>query len=489
VSETHKSPKLEYHKKLARSKNPYVSIRDYAEAYRSGKTTPVEVARNVLEAITASDRLEYPLRAFIAVDRDDVLSQAHAAEVRIRDGKPISIFDGVPVAIKDEVDMVPYPTTVGTAIYQDHKAQIDSTVVARLRAAGALLLGKANMHEFGVNPDGSNIHYGRISNPWDLLSDPGGSSGGSAAATAAGFCPVSIGADGGGSIRIPASLCGVVGLKSTYGRVSDFGSASEGLSVGHLGPIGASVEDVVLTYAAIAGPDPLCPNSQYQPSMSIEGWDNPDLSGLKIGIFWDWFRHADEQVVSINQQMIDKLGDAGAEVSDIMIPELDNMRIAHIITILAELADNAPDQKEEFTKLAPSTRINLALGMAFTSNDFIRAQRMRTRAMQIFDNIFQEVDAIITPATGIVAPPVPLAALSEGWSDLSAVTELTRYAFVPNLTGLPAISFPVGYNIDGMPVGMQVIGRHWEELLLLRIAYVAEQILERKLPGVHYKII
>ncbi|MCJ7622316.1 MAG: amidase [Anaerolineaceae bacterium] len=478
--------------KRAVSRTPYSTIRDYAEAYRNGNISPVEVARNVLEAISTSDRLEYPLRAFIAVYRDDVLDQARAAEQRFWDGQPLSIFDGVPVAIKDEVDMVPYPTTVGTAIYQDHKAQVDSTVVARLRAAGALLIGKANMHEFGINPDGSNNHHGRVCNPWDLQSDSGGSSSGPAAATAAGFCPVSIGADGGGSIRVPAALCGVVGLKPTYGRVSDFGSASEGLSVGHLGPIGTSVEDVALAYTVIAGPDPACPNSQYQPPIRMEDWDNVDLSGLRIGIFWDWFLHADEEVVSINRKMVDMLQDAGAQISDILIPELDNMRIAHIVTIISELADNAPDQKTEkadFGKLAPSTRLNLVLASAFSSNDYIRAQRMRTRAMKIFDKVFQDVDVIITPATAIAAPPVPHAALSNGWSDLSAVTELMRYVFAPNLTGHPAISFPAGYNSAGMPVGMQAIGRHWEEHVLLRIAYSAEQVVERKLPRVHYKII
>ncbi|MBU0703876.1 MAG: amidase, partial [Chloroflexi bacterium] len=202
----------------------FATAHDYARAYREGKTTPDQVARKVLAAIEASNSADPPLRAIIAVEREDVLKQAAAATKRIQEGRALSIFDGVPVAVKDEVDMAPYPTTVGTAFLGKSPAAEDSTVVARMRAAGALLIGKANMHEIGIGVTGLNPHHGTTRNPYNPAHYSGGSSSGPGAAVASGFCPVAIGADGGGSIRIPSSFCGLVGLKPTFGRVSEFGA-------------------------------------------------------------------------------------------------------------------------------------------------------------------------------------------------------------------------------------------------------------------------
>ena len=330
---------------------PFKTVRDYAQAYRSGATTPEEVAARVLAAIKASDAADLPLRAFIANDADDVLAQARAATARIRAGSPLSVFDGVPVAIKDEVDQTPYPTTVGTTFLGRQPAAQDATAVARLRAAGALLIGKANMHEIGINPNGCNAHYGPARNPYDPARDSGGSSSGPAVAVAAGLCPVSLGADGGGSIRIPASLCGLVGLKPTFGRVSEFGAAPLDWSVAHLGPIGATVEDVALAYAVIAGPDPRDPNSQHQPDVTLAGWTAPDLRGLTLGIYTPWFRHAAPAVVAACETMLAHFRQAGAEVREVTIPELDAMRLAHVITILSEMMTSMANHQEELGQL------------------------------------------------------------------------------------------------------------------------------------------
>jgi Asp-tRNA(Asn)/Glu-tRNA(Gln) amidotransferase A subunit family amidase len=468
---------------------PYSTVSDYAKAYRSGITTPLEVAGKVLDAINASDRLEPPLKAFVVIDRENVLSQARAATKRFREGKALSIFDGVPVAIKDEMDMLPYPTKVGTSIIGKSPAISDSTVAARLRSAGALLIGKASMREIGISPNGSNVHNGRTCNPWDLQRDTGGSSSGPSAVVASGLCPVAIGADGGGSIRIPAALCGVVGLKPTFGRVSERGAAPLCWSVAHLGPIGATVEDVALSYAITAGPDPEEPLTQHQPPVSIKDWNNPSLAGVRLGVFWDWFRHADSEIVSINQQLVDKLVAAGASIVEIQIPELDAMRIAHVVTILSEMALCMKPYNPDSKDFASSTRLNLKLGQSMTSYDYIQAQRMRTRAIDIFKNIFKDVDAIITPTTGLPAPIVPTTAIMGDWSDLSTDTEMMRFVYPANLTGNPAITFPAGYTKTGLPVNMHATGRHWEENLLLRLAYAAEQVMERRKPGVFYSFL
>jgi Asp-tRNA(Asn)/Glu-tRNA(Gln) amidotransferase A subunit family amidase len=225
------------------------------------------VAERALAAI--ADSQQNGLSIFVAWEQADLLAQATASAQRLREGRPLSPLDGVPVAVKDELDLRGFGTSVGTRFLGKQPAAEDSTAVARLRAAGALLLGKVNMHEIGIGVTGQNPHHGTVRNPYDPQRHTGGSSSGSAAAVAAGFCPIAIGADGGGSIRIPASLCGVVGLKPTYGRVSETGAAPLDWSVAHIGPLGATARDVALGYAAIAGLTG-DPNTLHQPALTLE---------------------------------------------------------------------------------------------------------------------------------------------------------------------------------------------------------------------------
>jgi Asp-tRNA(Asn)/Glu-tRNA(Gln) amidotransferase A subunit family amidase len=470
------------------NREPFASIADYAHAYRDGAADPEAVAEAVLAAITDADDDPRPLRAFRATDRADLMTQAHASAERLRAGRPLSLLDGVPVAVKDEVDQVPFGTTVGTSFMGREPATEDATVVARLRAAGALLIGKTNMHEIGINPDGFNGHYGIIRNPYSMDCHAGGSSNGSAAAVAAGFCPVAIGADGGGSIRIPAALTGMVGLKATFGRVSEHGASPLTWTMGHLGPIGATVADVALTYACIAGPDSRDPLSLHQPPVSLEGWADTDLRGLRLGIYRPWFEHADPAVVADCEQMVEYLVGMGAEVVEVEIPELDEMRVAQAIIILAEMVNNMARHADHWLELSPPTRVNLTLGKATTAADYIQAQRVRTRAIAHFRQAFHAADVILTPATAVTAPTVPDGCENDGWSDLGTVTELMRFAMPGNLTGLPAIAFPVGYDSRGLPTGMQAMGRPWEEHVLLRVAFAAEQVTPRRRPPTYYDI-
>jgi Asp-tRNA(Asn)/Glu-tRNA(Gln) amidotransferase A subunit family amidase len=468
---------------------PYRTARGYAQAYREGKATPEDVAKHAVEAIKQSDSGELKLRPFIAVNEEDVMRQARVSAERWKAGKPLCILDGVPVAVKDEVDMLLYPTTVGTRFLGKAPARQDCTAVARLRAAGALLLGKANMHEIGINPDGLNVNYGSTRNPFNPKHDTGGSSSGSATAVSAGICPIAVGADGGGSIRIPASLCGVVGLKPTFGRVSEFGAFPTCWSVAHLGPLAATVEDIAIAYAAMAGPDFNEPNSLHQPAVTLEGWNRADLKGVKLGIYKPWFEHAVPEIVKACYALLDKLAAAGAEVKEIVIPEMDTMRIAHVICILGEMAASMNDYPTNRHDYGAEVRVSLSLGREFNADDYIKAQRVRTRVMRSFTDIYQQVDAIITPATGITAPQVSIEDAGGGWSDLSSTTEVMRYAFPGNLAGLPAISFPAGYDNNGLPIGIQAMGRWWQENLLLRIAFNAEKLVERKKPGVFFELL
>ena len=468
---------------------PFLSTSDFVNGYRNGSFSPVTVAKRFLQNVEKSEHDGLPLRAFIAIDHKDLINQAGESLVRYNEGKPLGPLDGVPIAIKDEVDMVPYPTTVGTSFLGSQPAERDATVVYRLRAAGALLVGKANMHEIGINPNGSNVNFGAVRNPYNKECDPGGSSSGSAAAVAAGLVPAAIGADGGGSIRIPATLCGVVGLKATFGRISEFGAAPLCWSVAHLGPIAANVEDTALLYSIIAGPDPLDANTLQQPPVSLRDWNRSDLQGLRLGIYKDWFEHASPEIVTACQEMLSKFKSAGAEIVEINIPELDEMRIAHAITILSEMALSMKAFQKQRNQQGAAVRMSLVLGEALSSSDYIQAQRMRTRSLSIFENVFQQVNVILTPGTALTAQPIPKGGETDGWSDLAIDTEMMRFIFPGNLAGLPAISFPVGYDQRGLPIGMQAIGSHWQENILLRVAYNAERMTERIKPICYFDAI
>jgi Asp-tRNA(Asn)/Glu-tRNA(Gln) amidotransferase A subunit family amidase len=468
----------------------FATVLDYAEAYRRDITTPEEVAHKVLEAIRASEATAPPLRAFICLDREDILRQARAATERLQDGRPLSVFDGVPVAVKDEMDMVPFPTTVGTAFLGSAPAKRDATIVAHMRAAGATLIGKTNMHEIGIGVTGHNPHHGTPRNPYNPAHYTGGSSSGSATVVAAGLCPVAIGADGGGSIRIPASFCGIIGLKPTFGRVSTHGGTPLAWSVGHYGPLAATAVDAALAYAVMAGPDPQDWTTCCQPSPSLEGWQGLDLHDLTLGVYWPWFRHATSEVVAACEAMLRALQQMGAALREITIPDLEAARVAHTVAIVSEMA-----QALEGTYTAHhrehslEVRINLVIARMMTGRDYIRAQRVRTRTIAHFARALEQVDAIVTPGTALAAPAIPATALPHGDSDLSTLVEIMRFVTPANLTGLPAISFPAGYDEDGLPIGFQAIGRAWEEPTLLRLARAAEQVVERRKPEVHFSML
>lgn len=457
---------------------PFESARALHAAYASGRSDPVQVARRSLEAAHAE---KGALHVFIAQDEADVLSQAQASARRWAAGAPLGPLDGVPVAVKDELDMVPYPTSVGTRFLGHGPATEDATCVHRLRQAGAVLLGKVNMHEIGINPNGANPHYGLMRNPYDRRRDTGGSSSGSAAAVAAGLCPIAVGADGGGSIRIPASLSGVVGLKATFGRVSEHGAAPLCWSVGHVGPIGATVYDVALAYAVMSGPDPADPRSLTQPPVSLEGLGQAELSGLRVGVYRPWFEHAQPEVVAAADRAVQCLVARGAELVPVEIPELDLARVAHAVTILSEMLTSMLEHEPRLGELAPHVRVSLAVARGFRASDYLRAQRARARMMAHLDRVFEQVDVIATPSTGMTAPLIPVEEDHASWSDLSTTVELMRFAFLQNLTGHPAISVPCGYDTLGLPIGFQLTGRHWEEALLLRMAGVVEAATARRL--------
>jgi Asp-tRNA(Asn)/Glu-tRNA(Gln) amidotransferase A subunit family amidase len=468
---------------------PVARARDYHERYRSGALSPEQVAERALEAIGALDRLQPPVRAFVSVDERDVRRQAEASAARFHSGHPLGVLDGVPIAIKDELDQTSHSTTGGTVFLGRERAARDATAVARLRAAGALLIGKTNMHEIGIQPNGGNVHHGQVRNPHDRMRDSGGSSSGSAAAVAAGVCPIALGADGGGSVRIPAALCGVVGLKATYGRISELGALPLCWSVAHVGPIAASVEDAALAYAAIAGTDSHDANTRAQPAPSLAGWDGPDLQGVRLGVYRAWFEHAEPDVVRACDAALERLVALGASVREVKIDDLELLRVAHGITILSEMAESMGHHRESPRAHAPGVRLALAVARRLTAADYVWAQRVRTRAMALFAGALAKVDMIVTPTTAITAPQLPQPMPAEGWIDVASTLAVMRFIVAGNLLGLPALTVPVGYDRGGLPIGLQLTGRAWEEALLLRAGRLLEAQVQRRRPATYVDLL
>ena len=479
---------------LARSarKTPgfaFESAADFAAAYREGRADPVKVAERFLEAAQRLDGGERPLRVFLERKADRLLAAARESRERHQKGAPLGPLDGVPVSVKDELDVEGHHTTVGTRFLK-LRANEDATTVRRLREAGALILGKVNMHEIGIDTSGFNTHHGTPTNPYAPGHYTGGSSSGSGASVAAGLCPISMGADGGGSIRIPAALCGVVGLKATWSRISEHGAFPLCASVGHVGPLGATVRDVALAYALIAGPDPKDPNTRYQPPHHLDGLGRDDLEGVRIGVYRPWFEHATPEIVRAAEGAIELFRSRGATIVEVEIPELDRARIAQGVTILCEMASGmARFDAEHRRAYGLGVRINLAMGRALTGVDYVQAQKVRTRFSEHLARVFQAVDVLVTPTTALTAPRIADDVFPRGESNLEVTSGLMRFVYPANLTGNPALSVPGGYGASGHPIGIQLMGRPWEEHLLLRIGEVLERNVPRKAPVIHVRLL
>lgn len=464
----------------------YFTIDDYAAAYREGIITPVEAAERLITLVESSNSGKKPLRAVIKMDTEDLLNQASASAERFERGKPLGILDGIPIGIKDEIDQRGYTTSVGTSFLGKEKVQEDAESVRRLREAGALLFGKTNMHEIGIGVTGLNPHFGVVRNPHNRNHYTGGSSSGSAAAVAAGLCPGAVGADGGGSIRIPAALCGVTGLKPTYARISEHGAAPLCWSVAHIGPIAATVRDTAILYGFMAGADSNMKVSTIQPEADLLGIEKKGLNGIRLGFYPEWFYDCDREIHPLLNRTLEFFEDLGADVVKVEIPELEEMRVAQLISIVSEMSAAMNSSYNRHRKdFGLDTRVNLAIGRRLSNIDYIQAQRMRTRAIDIFNTVLSDVDAVITPMTAIAAPPIPPDALPAGESNLPMLSDIMRYAPMGNLTGLPALSVPAGFTPDKLPVGLQIMGRAWEESLLLRIGMNLELTYIPRRPEVY----
>ena len=453
-----------------------LSLTETGRLVRERKLSPLESTDACLHQI---ERLEPRLNAFITLTGEEARQAAKACADEIAGGKLRGPLHGLPVAIKDLFDVAGVRMTAGSRILADNVATEDSDTVARLKAAGAVILGKLNLHEFAFGATGVNPHYGPARNPWDPERVTGGSSSGSGAAVAAGECLAALGTDTGGSIRIPASLCGIVGLKPTYGRVSKRGVLPLSWALDHTGPMTRTVEDAALLLGVLAGHDPEDPSCADQPVPDYTHSLSGGVRGLRIGVPRRFFfENVDPDVEAAVRAAIKLLGGRGATISEIDVPLIDEIPGALTAIMLPEaLAVHQRWLKERPNDYGDDVRYRLELGSTFLGVHYVQAQRLREMAVRAWqEEVFSQVDLIATPTTPITAPLIEDATGSaSSGAGLQVTFGLIRFTNPLNFLGIPAISVPCGFTGAGLPIGLQLAGRWWDEETVLRSAHAYEQ--------------
>jgi aspartyl-tRNA(Asn)/glutamyl-tRNA(Gln) amidotransferase subunit A len=450
-----------------------LNLIEAAELIRQRVISPVELTQACLNRI---EGLDAKICSFITVNSEHAMDQARRAEQELmRDqgqaGGSISSLFGVPVALKDLYETEGLRTTAGSLFYSNHIPTADAQVVKKLRAAGAVVLGKTNMHEIALGLTSINPYFGACRNPWSLEHVAGGSSGGSAAALAACFCSGALGSDTGGSIRVPAALCGVVGLKPTFGRVSLQGVIPLSWNLDHAGPMARRVKDVALLLQVMAGYDAHDPNSIDLPQEDYLTNLTQGVKGWHIALAEDEYFASTEKVVqqAVNQAAL-VLESCGAHVERIAFPGAYQAALSNGLMVIADAATLYSDQlRTQPGKFGPDVLQRLKSGATLPLNDYIQARRIQAQMRRRFTEFFEIYDILLTPTTPVVAPPV------EGPNAVELARLLTRYTSPFNLTGLPAISLPCGFTAQRLPIGLQMVAKSWAEAGLLRAAYAYEQ--------------
>ncbi len=452
-----------------------MTIEQAAQALRARKVSAVELTR---EALRSVERLDGRLRTFITVTVDQALADAARADEELARGLDRGPLHGVPVALKDVFATRGIRTTCGSKIFADYVPDFDAAVTERLRAAGAVLIGKTNMHELAYGITSTNPHYGAVRNPHDPEHVPGGSSGGSAAAVAAGMVFLAMGSDTGGSIRIPAAWCGVVGLKPTFGRVSRFGVLPLDFSLDHMGPLARSVRDAALALEVLAGHDPRDETSSRRPVGQYLPTLEPSLEGLRIGLPQNfYFERVTPAVAEAVHGAARLAEEAGASIVPVCVPDVAAMNQISRIILLAEAAAVMQPYFERRGQFGEDVRLLLEQGMLLSATDYIQAQRLRRLMRDEYRRIWREVDCLFTPTTPMAAPRLGLSTIdwSDGPEDLRLAA--TRFVRALNMFGWPALSLPCGKDPAGLPLGLQIVGPPFSEARLLRVAAALEQRL------------
>ena len=473
------------------------SIRELHQQLVTKERSAVEIATETLAQI---EQLEPKVQAFLSITADRALATAKQVDDKIAAGEDIGLLEGIPIGIKDNMCTKGVKTTCGSQILANFVPPYESTVTQKLKDAGAVMVGKTNLDEFAMGSSTENSAFKVTANPWDLTRVPGGSSGGSAAAVAAGECVVALGSDTGGSIRQPASLCGVVGLKPTYGLVSRFGLVAFGSSLDQIGPFARSVEDAAILLGAIAGHDPADSTSLKVEIPDYTQFLQPDFKskGLKVGVIKETFGEGlDPNVADAVQKAIAVLEELGAEVKEISCPRFRYGLPVYYIIAPSEASANLArydavkygmrQEADNLVNMYTSTRATgfgkevkrrimlgtYALSAGYYDAYYLKAQKVRTLIKQDFEKAFADVDILVCPTS-----PTTAFKAGDKTTDPLSMYLLDLMTIPVNLAGLPGISIPCGFDKQGLPIGLQLIGNVLREDVLFHAAYAYEQATE-----------
>ena len=455
----------------------YASAGTLSRLVQSKEVSPVDIIDAHLARIEATEPM---LNSFITLLPEEARAAARRAEQEIQSGNYKGPLHGIPVALKDLFNTGGVRTTSGSRIFDNFIPERDCTVAARFHQAGAILLGKLNMHQFAYGPTGENPDYGHMHNPWDLDLITGGSSGGSGSAAAAGQCTITTGSDTGGSIRIPAALCGIVGLKPTYGLVSRYGLTPLSWSLDHPGPMVRTVEDAALSMNAIAGYDPKDVASARVEIPDYTTALTGDVRGLRIGMVREYFEAPlDPEVDRSVRDAIGVLESLGAVVTEVSFPMFNDSQAISGAILMSEAAAYHRDLlASDGEKLYPPVRVRLEAGLFVSAADYLRAQQARSLFDRQARELLEQVDLLAGPTEPVTAPLLLAERVQAGEREVGTTGALTQYTRPYNLTGSPAISVPCGFSEAGLPMALQLAGRPFDELTVLRAAHAYEQATE-----------
>lgn len=449
-----------------------LGVTEAVTAISQGKVSPVDLVQATLDRIA---RVDPKLTSYITVTAEQALEDARHVEQNLRDrtkGAGTDLLAGAPISVKDLYETAGVRTTAGLKFFAKNIPMADAEAVRRVRQAGAVVLGKTNMHEIALGLTTVNPHYGACHNPWDLSRVAGGSSGGSAAALAARFCAGSLGSDTGGSIRVPAALCGIVGLKPTHGRVSLRGVIPLSWNLDHAGPMARQVCDVALLLQVLAGYDPDDPYSVDVPVDDYLSGIEAGVKGMRLALAGgEYFEQTHPAVQAAVEGATRDLVSLGAVVEVVEVPGLFSAALANGMMTAADAAafhhERLLERPDDF---GADVLRRLRGGEDIPQYDYILARRTQTLMRRQLTLFFERFDGLLLPTTPVTAPPI------EGPDAVELARLLTRYTAPFNLTGLPALSLPCGFDDGGLPIGLQVVGPAWGEKKVLQIGHAYEQV-------------
>ncbi len=448
------------------------TVMEASAALRAGKVSSVELTKQCLANI---ERLESKLNAFITVTAEHALSQAKKADDELAHGTDRGPLHGIPISLKDLYRTKGIRTTGGSLLYRDHVPDYDCAVAEKLNAAGAVMVGKTGLHELAYGVTSNNPHFGPVRNPWNTECIPGGSSGGSGAAVSACMSFMSMGSDTGGSIRIPASYCGTVGLKPTYGLVSRYGVLPLGSSLDHMGPLNSCVRDAALTLAAIVGEDERDESSAAHANTSYLPPENVDLKGIRIGVPDNFFTEkVDPMVMAQLRAMVQLAAGLGAQAEVVRVPDIAAINVIGRVILLSEASALMGGHAKDRASFGSDVRALLDQGMLLPATDYVNAQRLRSVYRRHFLELFQSIDVLFTPTTPMTAPKIGQATVVLDGQEEDTRLASTRFVRGINVVGFPALSIPCGFDKTGLPIGLQIIGKPFAEGTILRVGAALE---------------